>query len=210
MAFEQSRDFRSGAQNSKRFKEQKTKWAYGTRPSPGVRHNLVDPDVLLTGSESQREKVRPVKRLAGTGYHFPSQNVVKPRNSRIAHDLPQSYSRAKCDALAELSDSTNLSLLPDLQPSPNSSRRKMSGSDHFLYSFDRTDTPGKPLSLDIFVKTNPRETERFVEKEYEILDGNGDALKGRKARMNLRKKDIPPSAAAEDPETLEVDGFEMV
>jgi hypothetical protein len=88
------------------------------------------------------------------------------------------------------------------------SRRKPSISDNFLYSFDRTDTPGKPLSLDIFVKTNPKETEKFVEKEYEILDHNGDALKGRKARRNLRQRNH--QGHADEPDALEDDGFELI
>ena len=61
MAFDQSKDLRSAAQSSKRFKEHKAKWSMGARPSPGVRYNVWAPDVLLSGSESQREKVRPDK-----------------------------------------------------------------------------------------------------------------------------------------------------
>lgn len=47
----------------------------------------------------------------------------------------------------------------------------------------------------MYVKTNPKTTERFVEKEYEIVDTNGDLLKGRKARRDLRKSAGGPSAA---------------
>ncbi len=84
----------------------------------------------------------------------------------------------------------------------------MSVTDNFLYSFDRTETPGKPLSLDVFVKTNPRETEKFVEKEYEILDANGEALKGRKARRNLRQQS--PHANGGEVGIIEDEGFELV
>lgn len=78
----------------------------------------------------------------------------------------------------------------------------------FLYSFDATDTPGKPLSLDIFVKPNTKETEKLVEKEYEIVDSNGDELKGRKARLrNLRR---PNQAGAPEPDAVEDEGFELV
>lgn len=87
-------------------------------------------------------------------------------------------------------------------------RRSLSVSDNILYSFDRTESPGKPLSLDVFVKSNPKETEKFVEKEYEILDYNGDSLKGRKARQNLRRKNHVP--AVEEPDVVEDDGFELV
>ncbi len=49
------------------------------------------------------------------------------------------------------------------------------------------------LSLDVFVKPNKRETEQLVEKEYEILDANGDTLRGRKARQTLRKAASNPA-----------------
>lgn len=91
---------------------------------------------------------------------------------------------------------------------PSLEERRMNGSDNILYSFDRAETPGKPLSLDVFFKTNPRETEKFVEKEYEILDANGEALKGRKARRDLRRQS--PHAIAEEPGLIEDEGFELV
>ncbi|KAL7629161.1 hypothetical protein AAE478_000680 [Parahypoxylon ruwenzoriense] len=205
MAFEQTRDLRSSAQDSKRFKEHTEKWSRGSRPSPGCRTYWVEPDVaIVTGSESQREKVRPERHF----HHFPrfpTHNIVKSRASR--HVLGN-YSRAKLDAMEELHDPSNISRsLHDLMPS-SQSRRSLSISDNILYSFDRAESPGKPLTLDVFVKANPKETEKFVEKEYEILDNNGDALKGRKARQNLRRKNHAP--AADEPEIIEDDGFELV
>lgn len=85
--------------------------------------------------------------------------------------------------------------------------RRLSAADHVLYSFDRAETPGKPLGLDVFVKKSGRETEKLVEKEYEVLDGNGEALKGRKARRHLRKVASDPAASQT---TEEDDGFELV
>lgn len=97
--------------------------------------------------------------------------------------------------------------LRDLLPSPHA-QRKDSVSDDFLYSFDQTESPGKPLSLDVFVKTNTKETEKFVEKEYEILDYNGDPVKGRRALKDLhRGKTAPPTG---EPELVEDEGFELV
>jgi hypothetical protein len=55
--------------------------------------------------------------------------------------------------------------------------------------------------------------EKFVEKEYEILDANGEARKGRKAkRRGLR---APGGAATsgkgeEEDEVVEDEGFELV
>ncbi len=63
------------------------------------------------------------------------------------------------------------------------------------------------LSLDVFVKHNVRETGKLVEKEYEILDGNGDALKGRKARQTLRKAATQPIEVVDETED---DDFELV
>ncbi|KAI0176458.1 hypothetical protein GGR52DRAFT_362827 [Hypoxylon sp. FL1284] len=206
MAFEQTRDFRSSAQDSKRFKEHAEKWSRGTRPSAGCGVNVWDGSAI-NGSESQREKIRPERSFNHS--RLVTQNIVKPRGSgQVRHDLPGSFSRAKMDALVEIQDPNNVSRsIHDLLPSPGA-RRNGSISDNILYSFDRTESPGKPLSLDVFVKTNPKETEKFVEKEYEILDNNGDCLKGRKARQNLRRKNQLP--ASQEPDIIEDDGFELV
>jgi hypothetical protein len=123
-------------------------------------------------------------------------------------DAPMGRVREKLHAARELDDpsSRSLSELPPITPSL---MRRMSAADNVLYSFDRNDTPGRPLTLDIFVKgPTARDTERFVEKEYEILDGNGEALKGRKARHNLRQTVTDLELANE--EHAEVDGFELL
>lgn len=80
--------------------------------------------------------------------------------------------------------------------------------DNVLYSFDRADSPGRPLTLEVFVKKTGRDTEQFVEKEYEILDANGDALKGRRARRHLRGG--ANSGARPTDEELEEDEDEFV
>lgn len=86
-----------------------------------------------------------------------------------------------------------------------------------LYSFDRADTPGRPLTLDVFVKKTggAKETEKLVEREYEVLDENGEAVRGRKAKAVLRKKGSSSGATAGgkdgDQEGREVeDGFELI
>jgi hypothetical protein len=78
--------------------------------------------------------------------------------------------------------------------------------DQFTYSFDRLEGPNQPMTLDAFVKPSSRDTERLVQKEYEILDLSGEALKGRKARSDLRKS-VGPSLAEI---AREDDGFELV
>lgn len=77
-----------------------------------------------------------------------------------------------------------------------------------MYSFDQTESPGKPLSLDVFVKTNTKATEKFVEKEYEILDYNGDPVKGRKALKDLHRGKTAP--LIEEAALVEDEGFELV
>ncbi|KAI8961390.1 hypothetical protein F5Y11DRAFT_348544 [Daldinia sp. FL1419] len=205
MASDQARDLRSFAQDSKRFKDRVEKWSRGTRPAAGCYYDL-GRDELVAGSESQREKVRPQGNFSHS-HRLANQNIVKP-HKKDQSGLRLGYTRAKKDALEELHDPSNVSqslfnLLPSSQV-----RRNSSFSDNVLYSFDRAESPGKPLTLDVFMKTNPKETEKFVEKEYEILDYNGDALKGRKARQNLRRGNH--GLAAQEPDIIEDDGFELV
>ncbi|KAI1120223.1 hypothetical protein F5Y10DRAFT_136967 [Nemania abortiva] len=207
MAFEQTRDLRSGAHETKRVKDHAHKWARGKRPSPGVKTHWFDSETLLTGSKEQQEKVRP--DTLPNGKHIRSPNITKSNISgHRAYDIPQSYWWPKTSALVELQDPANMSRsLRELLPSPHT-QRKQSVSDDFIYSFDQTESPGKPLSLDVFVKTNTKATEKFVEKEYEILDYNGEPLKGRKALKDLHRGKMAPPA--EEAELVEDEGFELV
>ncbi|KAK3353551.1 hypothetical protein B0T25DRAFT_214953 [Lasiosphaeria hispida] len=198
------RDLRSANKEWRRSKDSSTKWSHGIRPAAGVRLSVVTSEPI-TGSESQQAKFRPHKRLsdASHAHQKKDQNLVKMRSH---WDVPVGRVRAKLYAKKEISDaSRSLGELP-----PPSLARKMSVSDNVLYSFDRTDTPGRPLTLDVFVRTTGREMERFVEKEYEILDTNGEALKGRKARRNLRQTTGEAGAGVDRDEDVEVDGFELV
>jgi hypothetical protein len=127
-------------------------------------------------------------------------NITKARSN---WDMPDQRVRAAVNARDEIKDPSLTQSLIGLLPPLN--RQSSMVSDGFTYSFDRTDSPNQPLSLDIFVKTTGRETERLVEREYEILDANGQALRGRKARKDLRK----PSTTPED-SIIEDDGFELI
>ncbi|KAI0965767.1 hypothetical protein F4678DRAFT_467209 [Xylaria arbuscula] len=208
MAFDQARDLRSVAHDTKRVNDHKHKWAGGSCPLYGVVYDWRNDE--WTGSESQQEKVRPIGRGSNGRRHSRAPNVTKHDvSARSGGHYPQSTMQPKASIVTELQDSSNLSRsLHELLSSP-SAQRKQSVSDDFLYSFDRSDSPGKPLSLEVFVKTNPRETEKFVEKEYEILDYKGDAVKGRKALKDLhRGKTAAPS---QQPELIvEDEGFELV
>lgn len=141
-----------------------------------------------------------------SGGHMRTLNVAKINPSTRHHQENSWWSKA--DSMVESRDPSNLSQsLLELLPSPYS-RRKQSVSDDFLYSFDHKESPGKPLSLEAFVKTNTKATEKFVEKEYEILDGNGETVKGRKALKSLhRGMSVAP---VQEAELIEDDGFELV
>lgn len=125
-------------------------------------------------------------------------------------DMPVGRVRAKLYAKREINDASSRSVseLPPISPLV----RRLSAADSgVLYSFDRAETPGRPLTLDIFVKgPTGRDTERFVEKEYEILDANGEPLKGRKARRNLRHAATDVGGADQGDDAEEDDGFELV
>jgi len=151
-------------------------------------------------------------------YHKKVHNIVKTRGN---YEMPHGRVRAKVHAFQELADSSNRSLHLDL-PSPTinytatqtTTRKNSRSADSIpstpsaessstagvLYSFDKQDTPGfrKPMTLESFVKApTGRETEKLVEKEYEIVDGNGEAVKGRKARKCLRQQ-MPQHAHSAD------------
>ncbi|CAK7269627.1 hypothetical protein SEPCBS57363_003697 [Sporothrix epigloea] len=57
-----------------------------------------------------------------------------------------------------------------------------------LHSFDMLDSPLHSLPLAAFVKEpSVRDTERMVNREYEIVDSNGATATGRRARELLRR-----------------------
>ena len=122
--------------------------------------------------------------------------------------MPSTRVKGKYAAQDEISEtSRSISDLLPLSPGFHGAR-KDSVSDNFLYNFDRVDSsPGNPLSLDVFVKEPS--TERQVEREYEVLDHNGEVLRGRKARRNLRSGKSPTTEPSEGMGE-EDDGFELV
>ncbi len=128
-------------------------------------------------------------------------NIVKTSRGNL--ELPAGRVRNKISAKDEIRDASRSII--DMLPSA----RQNSVSDGFLYSFDRTDSPAHVLSLDVFVKSTERGTEKLVEKEYEILDDNGDAVRGKKARQTLRKSASNPIEVVRTSDD-EDDDFELV
>jgi len=195
------RDLRSAKHEWRRGKTSAEKWSRGTKPSAGVRVDIVTGE-FMSGSEGQHAKVRPRSKYCDMGHHTKhNTNFVKMRRNFENSDT---LFKTKLHAKLEINEANRY--LADLPPAVPLVRRQSVG-DTILYSFDRLDTPGRPLSLESFVKApTARDTEKLVEKEYEILDTRGEALKGRKARRELRHghSDPPTETIAED------EGFELI
>ncbi|KAI0150702.1 hypothetical protein GGR57DRAFT_180663 [Xylariaceae sp. FL1272] len=205
MAFDEARDLRGAAREFKRHKDHKAQWAHGKRNLYGVKF---DSEGNTKASESMLEGSRPDKPPGHYKIHTPTANVNKGGFHHWRSIVPQSHIRGKHEKM-ESNDPASLSeSLRDLLPgSPQS--RKSTVSEDFLYSFDKTESPGKPLSLDAYIKTNPRDMEKLVEREWMVVDNNGEAIMGRKARMNLRHGKSAP--LVEEPELLiEDEGFELL
>ncbi|KAK0629969.1 hypothetical protein B0T17DRAFT_506481 [Bombardia bombarda] len=205
------RDLRSANKEWKRTKDSSAKWSHGSRPLSGVRLNMITGEPL-NGTPSQHAKARPLPKFSDEHSNrkkLKGYNIVKSRGSH--HTVPFGRVRTQIYAHDEARDEASRSLgeLPPLSPL---SRKQLNMSDNgVLYNFDRSDTPGRPLTLGIFVKTNGRDgTERLVEKEYEVLDARGEAHKGRKARRILRNPAAAGVVDEGDEGSVEDDGFELV
>lgn len=197
------RDFRSANQEWKRGKDASVKWSYGsTATAPW--YGSLPSDV-----ESENFKARPLGKPSNQfGLHYKDKGNINKysRTTGRIKEIPSSCVRSKVSAQEEI-EAASRSIL-DYLPSPV--RRQSSTADNILYSFDHTESPGRPVTLDIFIKTTGRDTEKLVEKEYEILDANGDAIKGRKARRTLRHGATTGANSANDEPEVDEDGFELV
>ncbi|KAK4644420.1 hypothetical protein QC761_304630 [Podospora bellae-mahoneyi] len=198
------RDLRHSAKERKRVKDHNTKWQHGSRFLSGVVTegfwDQVKP--VKYSNDAHIAKMKPDKRYVDR-YHFArkptvGQNIVKGRSNWHTPDSVIKNNLAKNINAADLNDA-NASTIPTLAP-----------QDDVLYSFDRHDSPDRPVTLEVFVKARntQKETEKLVEKEYEVVDGNGEAVKGRKAKKVLRSG---TSERREENEPVVVEGgFELV
>lgn len=203
-----SHDLRSEAQDAKRAREHSQKWANGTRPLSGVCTITCRSSLDSYRHDNFHDgRVRPDK--ADRQYPFKTQNVNKTLRVMSQIDMPQDRYRANLDARVQIADPDSLTDYLAVEPAGFPEAR--SPADGVLYSFDSQVTPG-PLSLDVFIKENPRATraaERHLENEYEIVDGNGDSVKGRRARNMLRgQKNAPLEEHSEL--ARDDDGFELI
>jgi len=206
------RDLRSANKEWRRTKDSAAKWAHGSRHLAGI--TSFGPGHVMNGAtapEHMFAKCRPEKK--------PSQWPKSWHTCEVDRcDHVPTQHRVKMHAHAEIEDAA--SALADL-PSPTgpSLSRTLSASADagVLYSYDRADTPGSrpPLTLEVFVVKNngagaAKETERLVEREYEVLDGNGEAVRGKRARAVLRRGGTAAAAGGGGDEVEVEGGFELV
>jgi hypothetical protein len=198
------RDLRGANRDFKRHKDSTRKWRLGEAPSAGVRWDWIT-NGPVGGSESQQRKVRPIQPSGDPWKEH--QNIVKAsRSGNCNQHLSGARVKAKMGIHEELLEASRTDPRAAPVPASPGAGAAAAVNDPFLYSFDRSVTPGRPLTLDVFVKApTARDTERLVEKEYEVVDENGQALKGREAKRNLRKSSSNLGA-----EKSVDDGFELI
>lgn len=175
------RDVRSDAHDSKRFKDQKNKWALGTRPLYGVKRDLVQ----INDPIDPRAKVRPER-------HYPRCSCCYG---------PSHINPRKEDAIREINYSgRGLSKsISDLLPNDSTSPRSPDESS-IMYSFDAPSAPRKAVGLDGLVdkaekEWKSRETDRIVRNEYAVLDNLGEFSviskgKGKKSSPRQRAQSV--------------------
>jgi hypothetical protein len=174
------RDLRGTDRDFKRNKDQTAKWMHGARPLNDPKQ---DGSSSLLADNAASLLMRPNKKLSENSHNTKkSHNSNKPETN---WDLPAGRMRAAAQAKEEMQDAFSAQSLVDLlltgQPTPVAA----TGSETPA-SASTSDLPVMSMPLEYFVKATGREIEKLVEKEYAILDENGQLLKGRKARHNLR------------------------
>ncbi|PSS02255.1 hypothetical protein BD289DRAFT_255575 [Coniella lustricola] len=204
------RDLRSANKEWKRGKDANAKWSYGSTSPNTWWASTVDADNDTSFSKA-RPLGKPSEDWNRLGKDRAKLNKFARTGGRVSI-VGNKRVRSKMSVQDEIEEaaSGSRSILDYL---PGSPQRQLSNPlDQVLYSFDRTDSPGRPLTLEVFVKTTGRETEKFVEKEYEVIDANGDALSGRKARSNLRRGTAGSAGGKSAGEEMQIDedGFELI
>jgi len=204
------RDLRGAARDIKRHKDSARKWRLGEAPSAGVKWDWLT-NGPVGGSESQQRKVRPIHPPGPDPWKTGHHNIVKLNRSGGGnyHGIASSARVKSMMGVHEELEAAGRSDArwgEEMTAAQNPTPGLAVVEDPFLYSFDTSVTPGAPLSLDVFVKApTGRDTERLVEKEYEVVDENGRELKGREAKRNLRKR----SSGLEADKEVD-DGFQLV
>ncbi|KAB5540439.1 hypothetical protein GE09DRAFT_256231 [Coniochaeta sp. 2T2.1] len=203
------RDLRGASQEYKRRQDSTHKWRRGGIPVNPVNSFYVSygPGRAITtvGDPGEDGKMRPIHENHRSDPHKDGRNLNKL--GRSGNHGWSSYRTviAKTRIADEIGAAAAAGFKDHAGGDPPVSPAAGAGDDPFIYSFDSVVTPGAPLSLDVFVKQpTGRDTERLVEKEYEVVDENGLALKGKERKGNLRKTGSGLEEARVE------DGFEIV
>ncbi|KAJ1331851.1 hypothetical protein MN608_05314 [Microdochium nivale] len=199
------RDIRSGAQDAKRDRDHKKKWAQGGRGLPGV-VGAKDIFTFVPGVDDGG-RVRPEKLWRGNRY--PTHNVSKLLRPTSHYNLPQSRFRANVDARVQVSDPDNRSDF--LADDADLARGPHIQTDGFLYSFDKKGPSGS-LPLDVYMTENrraKRKEDRNDQRDYGLVDEYGNEAEGSKAWGRIRR---PANAPVEEQTELDRDdgGFELI
>ncbi|KAB5576473.1 hypothetical protein GE09DRAFT_1216169 [Coniochaeta sp. 2T2.1] len=202
------RDLRGASQEYKRYQDSTHKWRLGAIPLSPVRGVYIDDGrgsvITTVDRPAELGKVRPRHGDHASDPHKDGRNLNKVGRS---NHWSSSYRTviAKTRIADEIDAAAAAGFKDHAGGDPPVSPTAGVGNDPFIYSFDSVVTPGAPLSLDVFVKQpTARDTERLVEKEYEVVDENGLALKGKERKGNLRKTGSGVEEARVE------DGFEIV
>jgi hypothetical protein len=163
------RDIRSADREYKRMRDNEAKWRYGARPKPDALNqqplNLARP-CKKPSANSPRPKMNP--------------NINKGRSSK---DQPECRVRVAYHVKEELQSTSSARSLCDMLPD---SRLRSTGENKATTVRD-THMPYLPQPLGFSIKVRTLcDTERMVLGGYEVVDDNGQLLRGRRARMNLR------------------------
>jgi hypothetical protein len=201
-----ARELRSGAREAKRYKDQTAKWAHGERLLPGCRpiHSTDGPSPDINVGE---------KGADGPNRRRPVAHHPRHRNSsRDSKDHDDEHKRphVKGGRSAPADEVLQSKSIIDLLLSPGNRGPATEAPGDYCYSFDHAISPAASLPLAAFVKQDARGTEKLVEKEYEILDANGEAVRGKKARRTLRQASSASPETRPQPVTIEDDDFELV
>ncbi len=214
-------DLRSAHIEFKRSRDSTMKWCRGFI----AENTIYDAPVAKIVDVSTARKIVPLRPPAKESSVGRRQNVGKGRPSPYYSPWA---ARARDTSDARLQTKEGMGFghadLDEMGSGPGAAAAAAAvaaaASSGIFYSFDHTDSPPDALSLEAYMKPNVRATEKLVEREYEVLDGNGDAVSGRKARHVLRREaagagalsTAGPSTAPKAPliEVLDDEDFELV
>ncbi|KAH7327857.1 hypothetical protein B0I35DRAFT_472630 [Stachybotrys elegans] len=190
------RDLRSADREFKRHRDLVAKWANGARPLDSPGHVEVQYLGIEKRGKAFPRLLRPQKNSHPRKSHHNMVKTLRGHN----HELPPGRVRRAAHIQAEMDQSFLEN--PPIECPSLASAEQMVTENTGRQCQATTDLLLPPLSLDHFIKTTGRETEQFVEKEYGIIDANGQLLEGRKARQNLRH--------GKDQSIQAVEGYEVI